>query len=118
MRFGITEYNFQGCITITSFSVLINRSPKGFFKSLRGIRQGDPLPPYLFVLGMEVFSIIVDKAAHDGFLTGYMIVNRKGEEVQITHLLFAYNTLVSVMTLRSRLPTSARSYFGLKPSQA
>ena len=102
MRFGITEYSFQGCITTTSFFVLINRSPKGFCKSLRGIRQGDPLPPYLFVLGTEVFSIIVDKAAHDGFLTRYMIVNRKGEDVQITHLLLSYNTLVSAMTLRSK----------------
>ena len=65
-----------------------------------------------------MFSIIVDKVAQDGFLMGYMIVNRKGEDVQITHLLFAYNTLVYAMTLRSRWPTSAGSYSGLKPSQA
>ena len=42
---------------------------------------------------MEVFSIMVDKAAQ-GLLLGYKIVNREGEEVQITYLLFANDTLV------------------------
>ena len=64
MGFGRKWVNLmKWCITIASFSVLINGSPKGFFKSSRGLRQGDPLSPYLFVLGMEVFSIVVDKAA-------------------------------------------------------
>ena len=83
----------QGCITTSSFSVLINVSPKGFFKSSRGLGQRDPLSLYLFVLGIKVFSIFVDKAAQKGFLTGNRIVNKEGEEVQITHLLFADDTL-------------------------
>ena len=76
------------------FSVLINGSLEGFFNSTRGLRQGDPLSPYLFVIGMEVFSNLVDKAALGGFLTGFNIANRQGEEEQITHLLFADDTLV------------------------
>ena len=62
---------------------------KVFFNSTRGLRQGDLLSPYHFVIGMEVFSNLVDKAALGGFLTGFNIVNRRGEEEQITHLLFA-----------------------------
>ena len=49
---------------------------------------------YLFVIGIKVFSILVDKAALGGFLLGYNITNRSGEAMQITHLLFADDTLV------------------------
>ena len=68
------------CITTSSFSVLINGSPEGFFNSARGLRQGDPLSQYLFVIGMEVFSHLVDKAASGGFLPGFNIANRQGEK--------------------------------------
>ena len=67
------------------------------------MRQGDPLSPYLFVIGMEVFSNLVDKAASGGFLTGFNIANRQGEEEQITHLLFADDTLVFCNETKEKL---------------
>ena len=74
--------------------ILINGSPVGFFSSMRGLRQGDPLYPYFFVLGMEVFSLLIDKAISSGFLTGYTLKGSNGEVVTVSHLLFADDTLV------------------------
>ena len=69
------------CISTASFSMLINDSPTGFFNSSRRRRQGDPLSPYMFIIGMKVFSILVDKATFGGFLSGFKIVNIISEEL-------------------------------------
>ena len=82
------------CISTTSFSIMLNASLEGFFKSLRGLRQGDPLSPYLFVLGMDAFSLLADIAVEGGFIYGYKFKGRNDTERQITHLLFVDDTCV------------------------
>ena len=82
------------CISTTSFSVLVNGSPIGFFWSTRGLRQGDSLSPYFFVLGMEALSSLINIAVRGGFLSGYRIRGREGVRIQVSHLLLADDTLV------------------------
>ncbi|RVX03908.1 putative ribonuclease H protein [Vitis vinifera] len=95
MGFGAKWISWiQWCIGTVNFSVLINGTSSGFFKSSRGLRQGDPLSPYLFVIVMEDLSCLLKRAKEGGFLSGWQLSGRGGGGVEITHLLFADDTLV------------------------
>ncbi|RVW54791.1 putative ribonuclease H protein [Vitis vinifera] len=58
---------------ISKFSVLVNGVSTGFFLSSKGLRQGDPLSSYLFVMGMEVLSTLIRRVVEGGFLPGCRI---------------------------------------------
>ena len=81
-------------ISIAKFSVLVNGVPTGFFSSSKGLRQGDPLSPYLFIMGMEVLSVLITRAVEGGFISGCSIWRGRGQTVNISHLLFVDDTIV------------------------
>ena len=82
------------CISTATFSILINGSPSGFFWSSRGLRQGDPLSPYLFVIGMEALSCLLKRAVEGNFISGCRFGGRDGGEIVISHLLYADDTII------------------------
>ena len=82
------------CISTAKFSVLVNGVPAGFFSNSKGLRQGDPLSPYLFVLGMEVLSALIRRAVDGGFILGCRLRGRGGMEMNVSHLLFVDDTII------------------------
>ena len=69
------------CIFTASFSMMVNGTSKGFFQSSRGLRQGKPFSPYLFVIAMKIFSSFLKKAVDGGFMSGYKVKGRNEEGV-------------------------------------
>ena len=82
------------CVSTASFSILVNGSPAGFFQNSRGLRQRDPLSPYLFVIGMEALSRLLNRAVDGNYLYGSKIADRDGVGSEISHLLYADDTLL------------------------
>ena len=56
----------MGCLLSANFVVLVNGTPSKFFSASRGIRQGCPLSPLLFILVIEGLSLLI-KDARDAF---------------------------------------------------
>ena len=74
------------CVTTPSFSILLNSSPFSFFKPKRGLRQGDPLSPFLFILAAEVLARLIEREVVNNKINGYKLAL---DLMPITHLQFA-----------------------------
>ena len=95
MGFGVRWRGWiKACITTVRFSIIVNGSPVGFFGSSRGLRQGDPLSPLLFLLIMEVLSRMLKKIEDCGLLRGFLVGPNNFIGVRISHLLFADGTIL------------------------
>ena len=60
-------------VTTPSFSILVNGKPYGMIQPSRGIRQGDLISPYLFLLCAEGLTALLKKAESDGRIKGVSI---------------------------------------------
>jgi hypothetical protein len=63
------------CVRTVTYSVLIHGRPYGHIVPTRGIRQGDPLSPYFFILCAEGLSALLHRAASDrNGLRGFLLL--------------------------------------------
>jgi ribonuclease HI len=79
------------CVKSVQYSILVNGNPCGLITPSRGIRQGDPISPYLFLICAEALSAMLTHANMDGRLTG-VPTSRRGPA--LSHLFFADDSLL------------------------
>lgn len=82
-------------LSSSQLSVLINGQPSPFFQPSRGIRQGDPLSPYIFIICMEYLSLLIFEAVRKKSWCP-LYLSRNGPH--ISHLLFADDVLLIART--------------------
>ena len=80
----------KGCLETATVSVLVNGSPTEEFRPTRGLRQGDPLAPFLFLIVAEGLAGLVHKVVKEDVLSGIKVGRA---ELECCLLQFADDTL-------------------------
>ncbi|KAJ9544963.1 hypothetical protein OSB04_024670 [Centaurea solstitialis] len=76
MGFGATWRDWmKGCLSTAKVSVLINGAPTKEFNLSKGVRQGDPLAPFLFILAAEGLAVLMKEAQRSKIFHGVRLPN-------------------------------------------
>lgn len=81
----------MSCLSTVRYSVIVNGQSKGSIIPSRGLRQGCPLSPYLFLLCAEGFSSMLTRAERDDRLRGFACSRTSP---RVSHLFFANDSLI------------------------
>jgi len=89
MPFNVIRW-IMTCVSSTNYAVLVNGSPTRFFKAERGLGQGCPLSPLLFLLLIEGLSKLISGSKAEGTIHGINI----SRSLAVTHLLFVDDIVI------------------------
>ena len=78
------------CVTTVSYSIIFNGEHLDFFQLQRGLRQGDPLSPYIFIFLIEALNFLMANVLHLNLVSG---IKLSRSYPFLTHLLFADDSL-------------------------
>ena len=79
------------CVRTVSYFVLINGELRGYFHPSKGLRQGDPISPYPFLLCAEGLNTLLARASQTKTIQG-LSISRGGP--QLTHIFFANDSVL------------------------
>ena len=63
----------RGCLSLVTFVVLVNANAKGWVEATRGLRQGDPLSPFLFTIVTDVLSRMMLRSEESELVEGIIL---------------------------------------------
>ncbi|GJV85542.1 putative RNA-directed DNA polymerase, eukaryota, reverse transcriptase zinc-binding domain protein [Tanacetum coccineum] len=82
----------KACLESSWTSILINGSPTSEFNVRRGLRQGDPLSPFLFLIIMEGLHVALTNSVHNGLIRS---INIGTSDINLSHLFFADDVIIT-----------------------
>lgn len=81
----------QFCMSSSRVTILVNGSGSGFIKPTRGLRQGNPLSPYLFIIAIEFLTKRINVAIQRGMLKGIKLAK---QAPVLSHALYADDLVI------------------------
>ena len=84
------------CVKTVTYSILVNGEPKGFTHPSRGLRQRDPLSPFLFLLCTKGLHGLIKKVVGNGDITGFRLCKQGPKPTVFFFFFFADDSLLFV----------------------
>ncbi|GJT24573.1 RNA-directed DNA polymerase, eukaryota, reverse transcriptase zinc-binding domain protein [Tanacetum coccineum] len=85
VRCGIDKGTVLSCLTSSKGSILVNGCPTNEFQFYKGLKQGDPLSPFLFILVMESLHLSFQRIVNAGMFKGIVL----DQSLCLSHMFYA-----------------------------